>query len=77
MPELAAQTDQTTLDLESLTADVVALAMKAGASDAEAVVSGLWNARKPRFGQPVLEAHSGPAAIVSMSAFGAFLVNRS
>jgi len=38
MPELAAQTDQTTLDLESLTADVVALAMKAGASDAEAVV---------------------------------------
>jgi PmbA protein len=30
--------DQATLDLESLTADVVALAMKAGASDAEAVV---------------------------------------
>jgi len=38
MPELAPATDQTTLDLESLTADVVALAMKAGASDAEAVV---------------------------------------
>src|ERR1035441_341016 len=38
MPEIAAQTDQTTLDLESLTADVVALAIKAGASDAEAVV---------------------------------------
>ena len=30
--------DQATLDLESLTADVVALAIKAGASDAEAVV---------------------------------------
>ena len=38
MAELAAALDQTTLDLESLTADVVALAMKAGASDAEAVV---------------------------------------
>jgi PmbA protein len=38
MPELAVQADQATLDLESLTADVVALAMKAGASDAEAVV---------------------------------------
>ena len=37
MPQAAAQADQTTLDLESLTADVVALAMKAGASDAEAV----------------------------------------
>ena len=38
MPEIAAQTDQATLDLESLSADVVALALKAGASDAEAVV---------------------------------------
>ena len=43
MPELAlqpgqAQPDQTTFDLESLTADVVSLALKAGASDAEAVV---------------------------------------
>jgi PmbA protein len=38
MLEAATQTDQATLDLESLTADVVALAMKAGASDAEAVV---------------------------------------
>src|ERR1700690_3597207 len=38
MPELATIADQTTLDLESLTADVVALAIKAGASDAEAVV---------------------------------------
>jgi PmbA protein len=37
MPELAAQPDLTELDLESLTTDVVALAMKAGASDAEAV----------------------------------------
>jgi PmbA protein len=37
MPQAAIQTDQTTLDLEALTADVVALAMKAGASDAEAV----------------------------------------
>src|SRR5579863_1958218 len=33
----AVPADQTTLDLESLTADVVALAMKAGATDAEAV----------------------------------------
>jgi PmbA protein len=38
MPNAVAQPDQTNLDLESLTADVVALAMKAGASDAEAVV---------------------------------------
>ncbi|MGA2535214.1 MAG: TldD/PmbA family protein [Terracidiphilus sp.] len=38
MPQLAPAIDQTTLDLESLTADVVALAMRAGASDAEAVV---------------------------------------
>ncbi|MGA3048572.1 MAG: TldD/PmbA family protein [Terracidiphilus sp.] len=37
MSQAAAQADQTTLDLESLTADVVALAMKAGATDAEAV----------------------------------------
>src|SRR5271170_2585597 len=38
MPQTASSLDQTTLDLESLTADVVALAIKAGASDAEAVV---------------------------------------
>ena len=38
MPQAAPQLDQATIDLESLTADVVALAMKAGASDAEAVV---------------------------------------
>jgi PmbA protein len=38
MPQAATQPDASTLDLESLTADVVALAMKAGASDAEAVV---------------------------------------
>jgi len=38
MPNAVAQPDQAALDLESLTADVVALAMKAGASDAEAVV---------------------------------------
>ncbi len=38
MAEAVAQRELTTHDLESLTADVVALAMKAGASDAEAVV---------------------------------------
>jgi PmbA protein len=37
MPEVTARPDLTDLDLETLTADVVALAMKAGASDAEAV----------------------------------------
>jgi PmbA protein len=37
MPESATQPDLTSLDLESLAADVVALALKAGASDAEAV----------------------------------------
>ena len=37
MPEAAAPSNETALDLESLAADVVALAMKAGASDAEAV----------------------------------------
>ena len=38
MAELSIAADQATVDLESLTADVVAMAMKAGASDAEAVV---------------------------------------
>jgi PmbA protein len=38
MPEAATQPDSVALDLESLAADVVALAVKAGASDAEAVV---------------------------------------
>jgi PmbA protein len=38
MGTAAIQLDQATLDLKSLTADVVAMAMKAGASDAEAVV---------------------------------------
>lgn len=37
MPQTTAQPDQTSVDLESLTADVVSLAKKAGASDAEAV----------------------------------------
>ena len=37
MPEVAAQPDLTNLDLETLAADVVAQAMKAGATDAEAV----------------------------------------
>ncbi|MGB9408638.1 MAG: DNA gyrase modulator, partial [Terracidiphilus sp.] len=37
MPEVAASCDPTNLDLESLAADVVAQAMKAGATDAEAV----------------------------------------
>src|ERR1039457_1618980 len=39
MPQSAAQPEPTTLDIESLTADVVSLAIKAGASDAEAVAS--------------------------------------
>ena len=38
MPQLAPAAGPDTLDLESLTADVVALALKAGASEAEAVV---------------------------------------
>jgi len=38
MPEAATQPDLTAQDLESLAADVVSLAMKAGATDAEAVV---------------------------------------
>ncbi len=38
MTEAVAQTDTSALDLESLAADVVARAMKAGATDAEAVV---------------------------------------
>jgi PmbA protein len=38
MPQLAPAVSPDTLDLESLTAEVVALALKAGASDAEAVV---------------------------------------
>src|SRR5580700_5242689 len=38
MPGTVSQLDTSALDLESLAADVVALAMTAGASDAEAVV---------------------------------------
>jgi PmbA protein len=38
MPQTVPQTNETALDLESLAADVVSLARKAGASDAEAVV---------------------------------------
>src|SRR5229473_2404667 len=38
MPNAVAQPDLTGLDLESMAADDVAMAMKAGASDAEAVV---------------------------------------
>ena len=38
MPQAASQSSETALDLESLAADVVALATKAGATDAEAVV---------------------------------------
>ena len=38
MPEIVAQTESADLNLESLAADVVALAVKAGASDAEAAV---------------------------------------
>ncbi len=37
MPQTATQSDPAALDLESLAADVVALALKAGATDAEAV----------------------------------------
>ena len=37
MPQAAAHSNEAAFDLESLAADVVALAMKAGASDAEAV----------------------------------------
>src|SRR5664279_4859484 len=37
MPDAVAQPELTGLDLESVTADVVALAVKAGASDAESV----------------------------------------
>jgi PmbA protein len=37
MPEVAMQSDSTAADLESLAAEAVSLAMKAGASDAEAV----------------------------------------
>src|SRR5580704_13703808 len=37
MPRIAAQPNETAIDLESLVAEVVALAMKAGATDAEAV----------------------------------------
>src|SRR5208282_5833595 len=38
MPQAAPPINQAALDLESLAADVVALAMKAGASDAESVI---------------------------------------
>ena len=38
MPQAVAQSDSAAIDLESLAADVVARAMKAGATDAEAVV---------------------------------------
>jgi PmbA protein len=71
MPELAAQPDQTTLDLESLTADVVALALRAGASDAEAVVSeGDEFSVKVRMGQVETLQESGSRGLGLRVFFG-------
>src|SRR6204780_5390857 len=64
MPQDSPRTDQATLDLESLTADVVALAMKAGASDAEAVVrEGDEFSVNVRMGQVETLKESGSRAI--------------
>jgi PmbA protein len=64
MPQAVAQPDLTDLDLESLTADVVARAVKAGASDAEAVVAeGDEFSVKVRMGQVETLQESGSRAL--------------
>jgi PmbA protein len=64
MPQAVAQSDLTDLDLESLAADVVARAVKAGASDAEAVVAeGDEFSVKVRMGQVETLQESGSRAL--------------
>ena len=64
MPESAIQPVLTDLDLESLAAEVVALAMKAGASDAEAVArEGDEFSVKVRMGQVETLKESGSRAL--------------
>ena len=64
MTQAPAQSNETSLDLESLVSDVVALAMKAGASDAEAVArEGDEFSVNVRMGQVEMLKESGSRAL--------------
>lgn len=71
MPEVVTQSEMTELDLESLAADVVAMAMKAGASDAEAVArEGDEFGVNVRMGQVETLSESGSRALGLRVLFG-------
>jgi PmbA protein len=71
MPEAVSQSEHTDLDLESLAADVVAMAMKAGASDAEAVArEGDEFSVDVRMGQVETLTESGSRALGLRVIFG-------
>jgi PmbA protein len=71
MPEAVTQSQRTELDLESLATDVVAMAMKAGASDAEAVArEGDEFSVDVRMGQVETLTESGSRALGLRVIFG-------
>ncbi len=71
MPEAVSQSEHTDLDLEPLAADVVAMAMKAGASDAEAVArEGDEFSVDVRMGQVETLTESGSRALGLRVLFG-------
>jgi PmbA protein len=71
MPNGIAQLEKTEVDLESLAADIVAMAMKAGASDAEAVASeGDEFSVNVRMGQVETLTESGSRALGLRVLFG-------
>ncbi|MGA2251229.1 TldD/PmbA family protein [Terracidiphilus sp.] len=71
MPEMLAKSEQTELNLESLAADVVAMAVKAGASDAEAVArEGDEFSVDVRMGQVETLTESGSRALGLRVIFG-------
>ncbi|WP_058188258.1 TldD/PmbA family protein [Terracidiphilus gabretensis] len=71
MPEVVSQSEHTDLDLESLASDVVAMAMKAGASDAEAVArEGDEFSVDVRMGQVETLTESGSRALGLRVLFG-------
>ncbi len=71
MPEVIVQAEKTEVDLESLAAEIVAMAIKAGASDAEAVASeGDEFSVNVRMGQVETLTESGSRAVGLRVLFG-------
>lgn len=71
MPEVIAQQEKTEVDFETLAAEIVAMAVKAGASDAEAVVSeGDEFSVKVRMGEVETLTESGSRALGLRVLFG-------